>query len=112
SVPARSAAFRLRYSVLRETCSCAAISAMDMVPLYHRWRRARDRAVPRPTNPTTSPGLVGDRFRLAVAARPRRRFLDWRALDRGRSPNTVRAYGTDLAGFRALAGTAGVEHGH
>jgi integrase/recombinase XerD len=34
-------------------------------------------------------------------------FLDWQALDRGRSPNTVRAYGIDLAGFRASA--AGVE---
>jgi len=36
-------------------------------------------------------------------------YLDWQALDRGRSPNTVRAYGIDLAGFRAFAGAAGIE---
>ncbi|HSS36878.1 MAG TPA: site-specific integrase [Patescibacteria group bacterium] len=36
-------------------------------------------------------------------------YLDWQAVDRGRSPNSVRAYGTDLAGFRAYAGAAGVE---
>jgi integrase/recombinase XerD len=36
-------------------------------------------------------------------------FLDWQALDRGRSPNTVRAYSADLAGFRSFARTAGVE---
>src|SRR6476660_9280346 len=36
-------------------------------------------------------------------------FLDWQALDRGRSPNTVRAYGIDLAGFRAFAGAVGIE---
>ena len=28
-------------------------------------------------------------------------YLEWGALDRGRSPNTVRAYGIDLARFRA-----------
>jgi len=36
-------------------------------------------------------------------------YLDWQALDRGRSPNTVRAYGIDLAGFLAFAGAAGIE---
>ena len=36
-------------------------------------------------------------------------YLDWQALDRGRSPNTVRAYGIDLAGFRAFAGAAGID---
>jgi integrase/recombinase XerD len=36
-------------------------------------------------------------------------YLDWQALDRGRSPNTVRAYGADLCGFRAFAGAVGVE---
>ena len=33
-------------------------------------------------------------------------YLDWQALDRGRSPNTVRAYGIDLAGFLAFARAA------
>ena len=36
-------------------------------------------------------------------------YLDWQALDRGRCPNTVRAYGIDLARFRTFAGKAGVE---
>jgi integrase/recombinase XerD len=36
-------------------------------------------------------------------------FIDWQALDRGRSPNTVRAYGADLAGFRGFASAVGVE---
>ena len=35
-----------------------------------------------------------------------REFLDWQALDKGRSPNTVRAYQQDLARF--LAYCAGV----
>jgi site-specific recombinase XerD len=35
-------------------------------------------------------------------------YLDWQALDRGRSPNTVRAYGIG-AGFRAFAGAAGID---
>jgi integrase len=36
-------------------------------------------------------------------------FLDWQALDRGRSPNTVRAYRADLTGFQAFADTAGAD---
>ena len=35
-------------------------------------------------------------------------YLDWQALDRARSPNTVRAYrAADLAGFQAFAGKVG-----
>src|SRR5690349_13713591 len=36
-------------------------------------------------------------------------YLDWQALDRGRSPNTVRAYAADLAGFQKFAAEAGVK---
>jgi integrase/recombinase XerD len=36
-------------------------------------------------------------------------YLDWQALDRGRSPNTVPAYGADLAGFRAFAADAAAD---
>jgi hypothetical protein len=35
-------------------------------------------------------------------------YLDWQAFDRGRRPGTIRAYGADLAGFRAFAGAADV----
>jgi integrase/recombinase XerD len=59
-------------------------------PQYHPPRMARDRPAPP----------------LAQAIE---RYLDWQALDRGRSPNTVRAYGIDLAGFLAFAGAAGVD---
>ena len=34
-------------------------------------------------------------------------YLDWQALDRGRSPNTVRAYGIDLAGWHCCVGCRG-----
>jgi integrase/recombinase XerD len=59
-------------------------------PQYHPPRMARDRPAPP----------------LAQAIEE---YLDWQALDRGRSPNTVRAYGIDLAGFLAFAGAAGVD---
>jgi site-specific recombinase XerD len=36
-------------------------------------------------------------------------YPGWQALDRGRSRNTVRAYGADLCGFRTFTGTIGVE---
>jgi site-specific recombinase XerD len=38
-----------------------------------------------------------------------REYLDWQALDRGRSPNTVRAYAADLVGFQAFAKRADAE---
>jgi hypothetical protein len=63
-------------------------------PQYHARRMAR-RRTKRPAAPTLAQAM--------------KEYLDWQALDRGRSPNTVRAYGIDLAGFRAFAGAAGID---
>ena len=52
--------------------------------------------------------MAEDRPALTVA-QAIEEYLDWQALDCGRSPNTVRAYGIDLAGFLAFAGAAGIE---
>jgi Phage integrase, N-terminal SAM-like domain len=47
----------------------------------------------------TSPSLVG----------PVNEYLDWQALDRGRSSNTVPAYATDIGRFQKAATEVGVE---
>jgi Phage integrase, N-terminal SAM-like domain len=53
--------------------------------------------------------MAEDRPTALTLAQAIEEYLDWQALDRGRSPNTVRAYGIDLAGFRAFADAAGIE---
>jgi site-specific recombinase XerC len=53
--------------------------------------------------------MAEDRPAAPTLAQAIEEYLDWQALDRGRSPNTVRAYSGDLAGFRAFAGAVGVE---